>query len=133
MFELTVPPGSNTPPPHSHTANEELVYVLQGILRYTVRDVTRDLHAGDAMFTPRGVVHGFANPHDHTAVALITNSPDIGCQYFRDVSAVVNAGGPPDRAALFAVMQRHGLAGRSLRSPRGDRAGADGSGSHPRW
>lgn len=109
MFELTIPPGSNTPPPHSHTANEELVYVLHGTLRYTVGDVTRDLQPGDSMFTPRGVVHGFSNPHDHAAVALITNSPDIGSQYFRDVSAVVNAGGPPDRAALIAVMQRHGL------------------------
>jgi len=33
MFELTVPPGSNVPPPHSHTNNEEIVYVLEGTLR----------------------------------------------------------------------------------------------------
>jgi quercetin dioxygenase-like cupin family protein len=109
MFELTVPPGSNTPPPHSHTANEELAYVLQGTLRYTVGAETRDLRVGDSMFTPRGVVHGFSNPHTETAVALITNSPDIGCAYFRDVSEVVNVGGPPDREALMAVMRRHGL------------------------
>lgn len=67
-------------------------------------DLTRDLKPGESMFTPRGVVLGFANPHDHVAVALITNSPDIGSQYFRDVRTVVNAGGPPDRAALIAVM-----------------------------
>ena len=36
IFELLVPPGANVPPPHSHTANEELVYVLAGTLRYTV-------------------------------------------------------------------------------------------------
>jgi uncharacterized cupin superfamily protein len=29
VFELTVPPNSNVPPPHSHTANEECVYVLR--------------------------------------------------------------------------------------------------------
>ena len=34
MFELTVPPASNVPPPHSHSNNEELVYVLEGTLRY---------------------------------------------------------------------------------------------------
>jgi uncharacterized cupin superfamily protein len=33
MFELTVPPGSNVPPPHSHSNNEECVYVLAGTLR----------------------------------------------------------------------------------------------------
>ena len=35
MFELTVPPGSNVPPPHSHSNNEECVYVLAGTLRYS--------------------------------------------------------------------------------------------------
>src|SRR6516225_6700387 len=36
VFELTVPPGSRVPPPHSHTHNEECVYVLAGVLRYGV-------------------------------------------------------------------------------------------------
>ena len=52
-FEMRVPPGSNVPPPHSHTANEELVYVLEGTLRYTVGSETRDLRPGDTMATPR--------------------------------------------------------------------------------
>jgi hypothetical protein len=30
-------------------------------------------------------------------------------QYFRDVAAVVNASGPPNKAALVAVMGRYGL------------------------
>ena len=109
MFELTVPPGSNVPPPHSHTNNEECVYVLAGTLRYTVGAETRDLTVGQTMSTPRGAVHAFSNPFAETARALIVNSPDIGAQYFRDVAAVVNAGGPPDKAALASVMARYGL------------------------
>jgi uncharacterized cupin superfamily protein len=62
-FELRVPPGSNVPPPHSHSANEELVYVLEGTPRYTVGSETRDLQPGDVMATPRGVVHAFSNPY----------------------------------------------------------------------
>lgn len=108
-FELTVPPGSNVPPPHSHSNNEECVYVLEGTLRYTVGSETRDLAVGQSMSTPKGVVHAFENPFDITAKALIVNSPDIGAQYFRDVAAVVSAGGPPDKAALVAVMSRYGL------------------------
>jgi quercetin dioxygenase-like cupin family protein len=109
VFELTVPPGSNVPPPHSHTNNEECVYALEGTLRYSVDGVTKDLRPGDWMHTPRGSVHAFSNPHPETARALIVLTPDIGAQYFRDVGAIVNAGGPPDRARLAAVMAAYGL------------------------
>jgi quercetin dioxygenase-like cupin family protein len=109
MFELTVPPGSNVPPPHSHTNNEEIVYVLEGMLRYTVGSETRDLGPGQTMKTPRGTVHGFSNPFGSIARALIVLSPDIGAQYFKDVAAVVSAGGPPDKGALVAIMGRYGL------------------------
>ena len=34
MFELTVPPGARVPPAHSHSNNEEIVYVLDGRLRW---------------------------------------------------------------------------------------------------
>ena len=109
MFELTVPPGSNVPPPHSHSNNEEVVYVLAGTLRYSVGAETRDLAVGQTMSTPRGVVHAFSNPFAETARALIVQSPDIGARYFKDVAAVVNADGPPDRVALVSVMSRYGL------------------------
>ena len=108
-FELLVPPGANVPPPHSHTLNEEYFYVLEGRLRYSVNQETRDLSPGESMSTPKGAVHGFSNPFDKDARALIVMSPDIGAQYFRDVAAVVNAGGPPDKAKLIAVMDRYGL------------------------
>ena len=109
MFELTVPLGSNVPPPHSHSNNEECVYILSGVLRYAVEGGTRDLTAGQTMSTPRGVVHAFSNPFAETACALIVQSPDIGAQYFKEVAAVVNTRGPPDKAALVSVMSRYGL------------------------
>jgi quercetin dioxygenase-like cupin family protein len=109
MFELTVPPASNVPPPHSHSNNEELVYVLEGTLRYTVGADTRDLTPGQSMHTPRGTAHAFSNPFNSIARALIILSPDIGAQYFKDVAEVVNVDGPPNKAALVAVMTRYGL------------------------
>ena len=109
LFELEVPPGSNVPPPHSHTHNEECVYVLEGTLRYSVDGVTRDLHPGDWMRTPKGSVHGFSNPHDQNTRALIFLTPDVGAQYFRDVANVLNAGGELDKRALISVMSRYGL------------------------
>ena len=118
-FVLVVPPGSNVPPPHSHPGTEELVYVLEGTLRYTletafagvytVGDVTRDLKLGESMGTPRGVVHAFSNPHGTTARALIVNTPDSGAGYFREIAALVRPGGPPDRTRVVEVMLRYGL------------------------
>ena len=109
VFELTVPAGANVPPPHSHTENEECVYVLSGVLRYSVNDEIRDLGPGEWMSTPRGAVHQFSNPGTETARALVMMTPDVGAQYFRDVAALAAAGGPPDRAKLVQVMTRYGL------------------------
>ena len=109
VFEMTVPPRSNVPPPHSHSNNEECVYVLEGVLRYSVDQETRDLKPGEWMSTPRGSVHAFSNPGAEAARALIMLTPDIGEQYFRDVAAVLGSAGPPDRAKLLEVMGRYGL------------------------
>jgi quercetin dioxygenase-like cupin family protein len=109
MFELAIPPGSNVPPPHSHTNNEECVYVVDGTLRYTVGDESRDLGPGASMHTPRGVVHSFSNPFASPARALIVMSPDIGEQYFLDIAAVLGREGMPDKTAVEDIMSRYGL------------------------
>lgn len=109
VFELTVQPGARVPPPHSHTLNEECLYVLEGVLRYSVDGVARDLEPGEWMHSPRGSVHHFSNPHEKPARALIVLTPDIGAQYFREVAAIVNAGDTANRASLTAVMTKYGL------------------------
>jgi quercetin dioxygenase-like cupin family protein len=109
VFEMTVPSGAKVPPPHSHTNNEECVYVLEGTLRYSVDAETRELRPGEWMSTPRGSVHAFSNSSGETARVLVMLSPDIGAGYFRDVAAVANAGGPPDPTKLMSIMTRYGL------------------------
>ncbi|MEJ2345255.1 MAG: cupin domain-containing protein [Gammaproteobacteria bacterium] len=109
LFEMTVPAGAPVPPPHSHSNNEECIYMLEGVLRYTVDNDTRDLKPGEWMSTPRGSVHQFSNPGAETARALVMLTPDIGAQFFRDVGSLAGAGGPPDRVKLAAVMARYGL------------------------
>jgi quercetin dioxygenase-like cupin family protein len=109
LFELVVPPGARVPPAHSHSKSEEIAYVLEGTLRYSVDDQTRDLKPGERMYTPRGAVHAFSNPHAEVARALIVLTPDIGEQYFRDVAEVVHAPGGPNPARMAEVMTRYGL------------------------
>src|SRR5262249_53726095 len=109
VFELTVPPGANVPPPHSHRDNEEFFYVIEGAISYSVDADMRELKPGEWMSTPRGSTHGFRNGGTQTARALVVLTPDIGAEYFREVATVINAGGPPDKARLVEVMTRYGL------------------------
>lgn len=108
MFELTVPPGANSPPAHSHE-NEEMVYCLEGVLRATVGDEVRDLGPGQSGYTPAGVAHSFSNPHDRPARVLVINTPDIGAQYFREIAEAAADPGGPDPARMVKIMRRYGL------------------------
>lgn len=110
MAEMIVQPGARVPPPHRHVDVDETVHVLEGSLAYRVDDTVRVLNAGDHCFSPRGSVHHFSNPGDVPVRALVVFSPaNIGPDYFREVSAVLGRGGPPDISQMKAVMQRHGL------------------------
>ena len=112
VFECEVPANARMPLSHSHDAFEETVYGLTGRTTYTVDGETIELDPGDSVCIRRGVVHGFANHGDATATFLAIISPGIfGSAYFRDIADVVKAaaGGPPDAAAMGAVMRRHGL------------------------
>jgi quercetin dioxygenase-like cupin family protein len=112
IFEFDVPAGAKVPVAHSHDAYEETIYGLEGVLTLTVEGMQTDVGPGDVLLIPRGAVHRFDNTHDVDAKALAIVSPGIlGPDYFREIAAVVDAaaGGPPDLAAIAAVMQRHGL------------------------
>jgi quercetin dioxygenase-like cupin family protein len=112
VFEFDVPAGSRVAAAHSHDAYEETICGLQGVLTWTVDGIQTEVGVGEALWIPRGAVHHFDNTSDVNAKALAIVAPGIlGPDYFREVAAVLDgaAGGPPDLAALGAVMRRHGL------------------------
>jgi quercetin dioxygenase-like cupin family protein len=112
VFEFDVPAGAKVPAAHSHDGYEETLYGLEGILTWTLDGQQTDIGPGEVLCIPRGVVHRFDNDHPDDAKVLAIVSPGVlGPDYFRECAAVVDAaaGGPPDLAALGAVMRRHGL------------------------
>ena len=112
VFEFEVPAGSKVAVAHSHDGYEETIYGLEGVLTWAVEGTVTDVGAGEALCIPRGAVHHFDNRGDRDAKALAIVTPGIlGPAFFREVAAVLDAaaGGPPDRAAIAAVMHRHGL------------------------
>jgi len=112
VFEFDVPAGSKVAAAHSHDGYEETIYGLEGVLTWTVEGTPTDVRAGEALLIPRGAVHQFANTGEVDARALAVVTPGtLGPDYFREVADVLDAaaGGPPDAAAIAAVMRRHGL------------------------
>ena len=112
VFEFDVPAGAKVPVAHSHDGYEETIYGLAGVLAWTIEGTPFDVGPGDALCIPRGAVHRFDNVGDVDATALAIVTPGIlGPDYFREVAEIVaaTAGGPPDLAAIAAVMRGHGL------------------------
>ena len=112
VFEFDVPVGTKIAAAHSHDGYEETIYGLEGTLTWTVEGTPIDVGPGEVLCIRRGDVHQFDNTHDVDAKALAVVTPGIlGPDYFRDVAAVLDAaaGGPPDLAAIAAMMRRHGI------------------------
>jgi quercetin dioxygenase-like cupin family protein len=113
VFEGTVPGAQRlAAPAHSHDHYEETIYVIEGVLTFTVEGKPIDIGPGQALCIPRGAIHRFDNNgiQDARAVCVITPAA-IGPEYFREAAEVINAaaGGPPDRSMMADVMRRHGL------------------------
>jgi quercetin dioxygenase-like cupin family protein len=110
MFEFTVPAGAKVPVPHSHQHYDETIYGVAGVVTFTVEGKPVDISPGGSCFIPRGAVHGFNNLKQTDAKALAIVIPAlIGPDYFKEMAAIVNVGGPPDVEKLKLVMLKHGL------------------------
>jgi quercetin dioxygenase-like cupin family protein len=110
MFEFLVPPKARVPMPHYHKDFDETIHGLDGIITFTVEGKTIEIGPGESYFIPRGTAHGFDNLKQVNARALAVITPAlIGSDFFKEMAAIVNAGGPPDVEKLKAVMAKHGL------------------------
>jgi len=112
VFECYVPANARMPAPHSHDAFEETVYGLQGTMTWMIDGEILELSPGQAICVTRGQIHGFQNHGSVDASFLAIATPGVfGPGYFREIGEVLadTAGGPPDLAAVGAVMRRHGL------------------------
>ena len=113
VFEFRVPSGQKlTAPAHKNDAYEEVLYGIEGVLTWTVEGTPIEVGPGQALCIPRGAVHRFDNLGNEDVKQLVFITPPImGPEYFREAAALIGAagGGPPDRAKMTEVFQRHGM------------------------
>jgi quercetin dioxygenase-like cupin family protein len=109
LFRMTVQPNAKVPAPHYHETWDEAVYGLDGVLTFRVDGEDVTLAPGASAFIRRGVVHSFRNDTPRPATCLSVLTPGLGPDYFRELAALMAAGGPPDPVKVKAIMQRFGL------------------------
>ena len=66
---LTIPDGSSIGE-HAHGPDAEIYYILSGTLQVTDNGITKDLTAGDAVFTGGGTSHSVVNKSGKDASML---------------------------------------------------------------
>jgi mannose-6-phosphate isomerase-like protein (cupin superfamily) len=94
----------------SHAHYDETIYGVEGVMTFTVDGKAVPIGPGESCFIRRGAVHGFNNLQSVEAKALAVVTPAlIGPGFFKEMAAIVNAGGPPDMAKIKETMLRHGL------------------------
>jgi len=113
VFEVFVPIGQKlAAPAHKNDAYEEVLYGIKGVLTWTVDGTQIEVGPGQSLCIPRCAVHRFDNFGSEDVKQLAVITPAImGPAYFREVAEAIGAagGGPPDRAKMMEVFQRHGM------------------------
>ena len=107
LAEQTVVPGMGVPP-HVHTREDEVFFVLDGEIEFVLGDRTFVGKAGDVVQAPRGVVHGYLGSGDRPARAYFMAIP-AGIEPMFFEMASWPAGEPPDMEKLGALCAEFGI------------------------
>ncbi len=95
-------------PPHTHTREDELSYVLSGRIGARIGDEYAEAYAGCYVFKPRNVPHTFWNPTDQPARILEIIVPAGFDEYFHEISRLFASGGRPGSEEHEAISRRYG-------------------------
>jgi quercetin dioxygenase-like cupin family protein len=109
VSEFVLPPWSQGPVLHVHEAVDEAMYVVAGRLDMRLGEERFFAGAGDFVWMPRGVVHGFSCASDEALRVLALALPGGLEEMFRDQAAYLgSAGEQVDPRELDRIGQRHG-------------------------
>lgn len=106
LLEAMLPMDAG-PPPHEHPW-DEAYYVVEGEVRFQLGSETHQVKAGDFLYAPGGVVHGFKGASRAPARLLVFDAPAHAEGFFRDVHNEVKDL-PRDLAKVPGIGERHKL------------------------
>src|SRR5436190_5688545 len=109
LIEHTLEPGLLGAPPHRHSREDELSYVLEGTLTVWRQGQAVEHGPGSIVSKPRAEWHTFWNTGSSRVRFLEVISPPAFATYFRELATIIPAEGLPDPAEFIALAARYGL------------------------
>jgi quercetin dioxygenase-like cupin family protein len=110
IVEHPIDPGVLAPP-HTHSREDELCYVLEGRVGLKVGEDVIDAGPGDYVFRPRGIPHAFWNATTEPARILEIITPAGFEQYFLEVAVLAQRQVDPFDPQRAELRERYGLTG----------------------
>lgn len=105
VLEAVSPPGEGIPP-HVHTHEDEILYVVEGEFEICLETELFRVRDGATVHLPRGVVHGFKNVGTTPGTTLFTVIPARNFEEFFEKLAALPPG-PPDMQAVEEIFSKH--------------------------
>lgn len=109
LIEHTLTSGLLGAPPHRHSREDELSYVLEGTLTVWREGAAIDHAPGSVVPKPRGEWHTFWNAGSSRVRFLELIAPPAFANYFRELATIIPPQGPPDPVRFIALAGRYGL------------------------
>jgi quercetin dioxygenase-like cupin family protein len=107
VLDQISPPGFGVPP-HSHTLEDEIVFVIAGEFDIFLNGTVHKVGPGAVVDFPRGSLHGFkctGSEAGHTKWVVMAGGNFQ--TFFRELATFPP--GPPDFVRLDALHRRHGI------------------------
>jgi quercetin dioxygenase-like cupin family protein len=103
LMEAMLPKNAG-PPPHDHPW-DEAYYVVEGSVRFVIDGAEKLVSAGDFIYAPGGVVHGFQGASESPARMLVFDAPAHTEAFFRELDRQVKE--PRDLPKVAEIGERH--------------------------
>lgn len=108
IVEHVFAPGAVVPP-HRHTREDEISYVVEGEIGFRSDGREVSLAAGGYIVKPRGELHAMWNAGSVAARMIEIITPAGFERYFDELADAVARAGRPDPAVIAPIADRYGL------------------------
>jgi quercetin dioxygenase-like cupin family protein len=116
VLDCHTPPGLG-PPPHTHRYEDEIALVQSGTLNFLDNGGWTSVHAGGAVFLPRGQLHTYRNDGDQPSRHWVIATPSGFERFFARCADEFDAPGGPDIERIVGIAAEHGIEIQSPRPP----------------
>jgi mannose-6-phosphate isomerase-like protein (cupin superfamily) len=109
LAEVRLPPLTAGPDLHVHANEDEMFFVLEGVMTVQVGSLLQELAPGGLAWGARGILHAFANRAKDPLRIMIMWIPGGAEGLFEEMREYLQrAGGAPDRQVVADIQARYG-------------------------